>query len=191
MFLPVSCPVCGELGEVLCDTCADSLLEPLKFEYSDFDVYAGAFYEGDIRQVILDLKYSNLKAAGKILGLKLANLFERPDIDLLIPVPLHAGSERDYNQAYEIASGLGACWDIKVRDDLCSWRHIVSRHATLSKAEREQLTPEDFKVKAKIKNLKAALVDDVCTTGTTLRCLARACNQAGAEINSAYVIAKA
>ena len=155
-------------------------------------MYAGAFYEDDIRQVILDLKYEGLKAAGKILGLKLANLFERPDIDLLIPVPLHAGSERDYNQAYEIAAGLGACWNIKVRDDICSWRHIVSRHAGLSKTEREQLTPEDFKIKAdKIKNLKAALVDDVCTTGTTLRCLARACSQAGAEINQAYVIAKA
>ena len=191
VFLPVSCPVCGELGEALCDNCAESLLTPLKFEYNNFDVYAGAFYEDEIRQVILDLKYKGLRAAGKILGLKLADLFERPDIDLLIPVPLHKASKRYYNQAYEIASGLGAKWHIKVDNNLCAWRKIAAHHAGMSKREREELTSQAFKVDNKIKNFKAALVDDICTTGATLKCLAQACINAGAEVKSAYVIAKA
>lgn len=200
--MPVSCPICGQPGEALCSECAGKIIKNNKYnkykyknEYfngEDFDVYAASLYESDIKQAILALKYNSLRAAGKILGANIAEVFEKPNIDLLVPVPLHIGSKRNYNQAFEIALGLSSKWRVKTAD-ICRWSRIISNRAGLNKDERESLTPDVFKIISpkKIKNLKIALVDDVCTTGSTLKCLAAAIEKAGAHVKTAYVIAHA
>ena len=46
-----------------------------------------------------------------------------------------------------------------------------------------------FKITKNILGFKVALVDDVCTTGTTLLRLAQVCRDAGAIVTSAYSLA--
>ena len=111
--------------------------------------------------------YKNSKLLGYKLGCEIAKLFERPNVNYLVPVPLHIDSTRKYNQAYEIARGLGHVWNIKIFNET-AWTKIVQRRALLGVAERKLLSEDAFKITGDLNNLKISIVDDVCTTGTTL-----------------------
>ncbi|WP_299300506.1 hypothetical protein [uncultured Fretibacterium sp.] len=198
---PVACPVCGRLGQVLCGECLSSLLTrqiprclscggpaPCIDHPRSAPILPGAIYEGKVREIIHRLKYGQTRALGPILGRGLAGLRPRPSLEVLIPVPLHLKSPRGYNQAEAIALGLGRAWGIPVRS-LARWSSDVPARTRLSRAERRELRTEDFVVASDVRGLRVGLVDDVCTTGTTLSRLASACTAAGARVEAAFVLA--
>ena len=198
---PVACPVCGRLGQVLCGECLSSLLTrqiprclscggpaPCIDHPRSAPILPGAIYEGKVREIIHRLKYGQTRALGPILGRGLAGLRPRPSLEVLIPVPLHLKSPRGYNQAEAIALGLGRAWGIPVRS-LARWSSDVPARTRLSRAERRELRTEDFVVASDVRGLRVGLVDDVCTTGTTLLRLASACTAAGARVEAAFVLA--
>lgn len=198
---PVACPVCGRLGRVLCGECLSSLLTrqiprclscggpaPCIDHPRSAPILPGAIYEGKVREIIHRLKYGQTRALGPILGRGLAGLRPRPSLEVLIPVPLHLKSPRGYNQAEAIALGLGRAWGIPVRS-LARWSSDVPARTRLSRAERRELRTEDFVVAPDVRGLSVGLVDDVCTTGTTLSRLASACTAAGARVEAAFVLA--
>lgn len=198
---PVACPVCGRLGRVLCGECLSSLLTrqiprclscggpaPCIDHPRSAPILPGAIYEGKVREIIHRLKYGQTRALGPILGRGLAGLRPRPSLEVLIPVPLHLKSPRGYNQAEAIALGLGRAWGIPVRS-LARWSSDVPARTRLSRAERRELRTEDFVVASDVRGLRVGLVDDVCTTGTTLSRLASACTAAGARVEAAFVLA--
>jgi len=198
---PVACPVCGRLGQVLCGECLSSLLTrqiprclscggpaPCIDHPRSAPILPGAIYEGKVREIIHRLKYGQTRALGPILGRGLAGLRPRPSLEVLIPVPLHLKSPRGYNQAEAIALGLGRAWGIPVRS-LARWSSDVPARTRLSRAERRELRTEDFVVAPDVRGLRVGLVDDVCTTGTTLSRLASACTAAGARVEAAFVLA--
>lgn len=198
---PVSCPVCGRLGEVLCSGCRDALFRPLlprclycgapspcKRHANAPLIRTAALYEGGVSRVILGLKYGGFRALGRRLGEGMAALWEAPAADLLLPVPLHRGSRRGYNQAFEIAKGLGRAWGVRA-EEAARWAVALAPRTGLSRAERLSLRPEAFEVFPRVRGARVVLVDDVCTTGATLACLARACEAAGASVLGAFVAA--
>lgn len=198
---PVACPVCGRLAQVLCGECARSLLtpqlprclscggpSPCSVHPGSVPILAGAVYSGNVRAVIHRLKYGRTRALGPILGRRLAVVCPRTGLDVLIPVPLHLKSPRGYNQAEAIALGLGRAWRVPVRS-LARWTCDVPVRTQLSREERKKLRAEDFALAPKVRGLRVGLVDDVCTTGTTLSCLASACTAAGARVVAAFVVA--
>lgn len=198
---PVSCPVCGRLGEVLCSGCRDALfrpplprclycgaLSPCKRHVSAPLIRTAALYEGGVSRTILALKYGGFRALGRRLGEGMAALWESPAPDLLLPVPLHRGSRRGYNQAFEIAKGMGKVWGVGVQE-AARWAVALTPRTGLSRAERLSLRPEAFDVSPRVRGARVVLVDDVCTTGATLACLARACEAAGASVLGACAAA--
>ncbi|MDR1622344.1 MAG: hypothetical protein LBS00_08225 [Synergistaceae bacterium] len=201
MLWPVSCPVCGAVGELLCEPCLRSLLRPplprcllcgevipCKIHKSDTArIHTGAVYAGDMRELVLTLKKGKYKALGPLMGKALASVFPRPALDLLVPVPLHLKSARRYNQAELIAKGLGEVWDIEVRSAAC-WTVDVPTRAGMGAAERLSLSSEVFEFED-VSGLRIGLVDDVCTTGSTLSRLAKAAQKRGAEVAGAFVLA--
>jgi predicted amidophosphoribosyltransferase len=201
MLWPVSCPVCGAVGEILCEPCLRSLFRPplprcllcgevipCKIHKGDTaKIRAGAAYEGDMRELVLTLKKGKYEALGFCLGRGLASAFARPGLDLLVPVPLHLKSRRRYNQTAAIARGMGEVWNIETRD-AARWTADVTTRAGLSAAERLSLSSEVFEFED-IAGLRIGLVDDVCTTGSTLSRLATAARERGAEVAGAFVLA--
>ena len=201
MVWPVSCPVCGAVAELLCEPCLRSLVRPqlprclwcgepspCKIHADAAKIRAGSVYEGYMKDVILALKYGRHEAIGFRLGKALANVLARPDIDILIPVPLHRKSKRRYNQAEAIAIGLGEVWGIEV----CSaayWAEDVSSRAGAGMGERLSLKSDVFALNEDISDLRVALVDDVCTTGSTLASLAKALESHGAKVVCACIAA--
>lgn len=204
MVWPVECPFCKSLGVVACDDCMDLALSeggtlclqcmgpyPCT-SHSDkaLPLYWGARHEGKAREVVHLLKYGYVKSLGIKMGLALArNLPVRGPIGALVPVPLHMGSVRPFNQAFEIAKGLGKALGAPVFDVL-SWREELSGQVGKSLKERRMLPEGVIVVKddAKLAEGKGIIiVDDVCTTGTTIERCKRALEKKGYRVVGAVV----
>jgi ComF family protein len=103
---------------------------------------------------------------------------------VIIPVPLHFSSwkKRGFNQSEVLASFLSALTFMPV--DYC---HLIKTAATdsqstLSRKEREMNLKSAFEwVGKKSPPKKVLLVDDIFTTGSTLRACAGALRKAGVE----------
>ncbi|MDR1977207.1 MAG: hypothetical protein LBQ42_00575 [Synergistaceae bacterium] len=204
MLWPVSCPVCGAVGKLLCEPCLRSLFGrpplprcllcgeviPCKVHGDNLSrIRAGSVYEGDMRELILMLK-GKYESLAPRLGRGLAGIFPRPGLDVLVPVPLHLKSKRRYNQAEAIAKGLGDVWGVEVRN-VARWTADVATRAGMNAAERLSLSQDVFDFGEDVAGLRLGLVDDVCTTGSTLSRLAGAARARGAEVVDAFVLASA
>lgn len=163
---------------------------PLVRNIKGMNIYAASMYYSQIKALIHDFKYSGNKLLCQRLGRAMGKFFERPNADYIVPVPLHLNSERDYNQAEELAKGIAEIWGLEVLDAV-KWSRDMSRRVGLSGQERLQLSPYDFRVTLDVQGLRVVLVDDVCTTGATLSCLASALRDAGAVVVCAYALASA
>ena len=192
LIFPVSCPVCSRPAVIICNDCLKKLFSEKNiivrdFEPGNFKVFSAALYYDDIKKVIVAMKYSGCRALCKYLGTETAKLFKPPEVDLLVPVPLHKDSTRTFNQSSELAKYMGNFWGIKCFE-VAQWKNTVSRQAGLSVTDRISMISDVFLITKDITGLKIALVDDVCTTGTTLIRLARACREAGAIVEYAYTV---
>ena len=198
---PVSCPVCGKPGVKICPLCRTSQYDavilddtPVLFtgevitrDINGLPVYSAAKYtEGSIKEIIYRLKYEGMRELGRPLGRYMAEFFGECKADILIPVPLHLFSTRGYNQSKELAEGMCEVWGVELLD-AALWTRDVPRRV-ISNA-RDDLTYEDFRLTRDIFGKRIALVDDVCTSGNTLSCLAETCRREGAEVICAYTLA--
>lgn len=131
--------------------------------------------------LIQDMKYRRFPAVGEMLGeLAAAELFTTgffSDADLIIPVPMHRWKQlrRGYNQTHYIAAGISHAIDIPISLTLKAMRPHKTQTA-LSRDERLANTEGLFGVKnpAEVKGRHILLIDDVCTTGSTLIASAQA-----------------
>lgn len=182
---PTTCPVCGRLGELVCEGCLRSLLrvlpafcldcgrvQPCGLHREGVTCFAGSAYRGACRQVVHTMKYRNGRQVARRMGRLLAEALARPSADFLVPIPLHGGSEREYNQAELIAEGAGDVWHIPVRPVL-AWRHRLARQVQKAGDEERALPADSIGVKPGFAaSARVFLVDDVYTTGSTM-CAAR------------------
>ena len=209
ILFPVSCPVCGNLGEAACGGCLDSLCfnRQLKCFECGLDypcalheggawIYYYARHHGMARELILSLKYSNQRSLGRAMGESIGravlNDHEKlitsyaAESTLLVPIPLHRGGKRRFNQSEVIAGGIFRVTGFKVSDSL-RWSFDVETQTEKGRKERLKLAENVFKADSKISGSKVIVVDDVLTTGTTLKRALSACAEACAECAGAVV----
>ncbi len=115
---------------------------------------------------------------------------------LVLPVPLAAPrlAQRGYNQAWELARRVARQLHLPA-DAQVLWRVLDTGHqAQLHRAERQRNLSGAFMVNPALLQRcvgqHLALVDDVMTTGATLREAAGALLQAGAKQVDAWVLAR-
>lgn len=141
------------------------------------------FYSRGSEVAILmhDLKYHRFRGLarymGDVVGSELLPTGFLSDIDIIMPVPMHwlKQARRGYNQTVEIARGLSAATGIPVVGNLRAIRsHRTQTSLTLSQrvSNTEGLFRLDRPEEARGKGV--LLLDDVCTTGTTLASAAQA-----------------
>lgn len=178
------CYACGfpfefNVGEkTLCGDCSA--------EHPPFERARAAFiYDENSRQIVLSFKHG-----GRTDGLKLfANQLARagrsfwPEADRLIPVPLHPSRlrRRKYNQSALLAKTLAKQVDIRFDpDSLFRIRATESQgHQTRLGRERNVQGAFSISSKANLKDAHIVLVDDVMTTGATVKACARTLKRAG------------
>ena len=104
--------------------------------------------------------------------------------DLIQPVPMTAEdiSERGFNQAELICRRIALLSGLPVSDSITKQTETLPQK-TLNKAQREVNLRGAFIVAApeKVKGKRVLLVDDVCTTGSTLAELTKLLRKSGAE----------
>ena len=216
-LLAPRCLVCGERGMVHCDLCPACARAlpwndpcctrcglPLPIAAAacggclrrppPFDRTRAAFrYAFPLDRLLPRFKFHGDLAAGALLGRLMAGAIDGRDLpQALAPVPLHRGRlrERGYDQARELALGLGRALGVPVRD-LVDRRVATQAQTALAAAARHRNVRGAFVCRAGPLPAHVALIDDVMTTGATLRECARVLRAAGVARVEAWAVARA
>ncbi|MBS0571059.1 MAG: ComF family protein [Proteobacteria bacterium] len=220
-LLPPHCLLCGGAGtwqRDLCAACAADLLRnrvccprcalplqapaPLCGEcLQDEPPFASAcvpyVYASPLDQLETRFKFGRHLAAGRVLSeLWVAAARASPPSlpQALIPVPLHVDRlrERGYNQALELAKPLARAFGIPVHGDVLVRSRATPAQSNLDADARRRNLSGAFDI-ASAATLPAhvAVVDDVMTTGATLRECARTLRRAGVSRVDAWALARA
>lgn len=118
------------------------------------------------------------------------------DADGLIPVPLHPRRirQRGYNQSLLLAKALEKVAGVPVEPHLLARVKMTSSQDGKGVAARQRNVAGAFKIREsmlyKISGKTFVLIDDVYTTGATLKACARALKRAGAAKVSAIALAR-
>jgi ComF family protein len=144
-------------------------------------------YDYPVNKLIQVAKFHHnlaiLKWLGEIMGDNMSHrryLKERPDV--LIPVPLHPKRlrERGYNQSLELAKRIAKSTGIPVNYTASERCRYTKPQISLSANKRRTNLIGAFRVRQIEPHWKhLVLVDDVVTTGATVRELAKIFLQAG------------
>ena len=196
LFYPQVCPACGNLlmrnEESVCLSCryllpktlyeknADNPLAQMFYGQVDFHAVTAEFFfskTGKVQHLLHQLKYEGNQDAGFFLGqqigesIKDAELFR--GIDFIIPIPLHPKKEhlRGYNQSYVIAQGVEDKTSIPIMRDCLYRKTFTATQTKKSREERWENVKDIFDVKngKRLKGRHILLIDDVLTTGATLK----------------------
>ena len=203
-FLPRTCHLCGctlrDSERTICLRCIETLprslyhhmpLNPMERRFAGIVPFVRAtghfIYSrnSELASAVHDMKYRKFPSVGRRLGeivgeeLHMAGFFDGADCVAGVPMHWWKKARRGYNQADFIAEGIGDATGLPVVGGLEAIRShktqtamtLEQRMANLSGSFRVR-DPESLSGKGLV------LVDDVCTTGSTLRSLA-------AEISSA------
>ena len=185
--LPIPKP--GNSSNQLCGEC---LRNPPPWQHC----IAAFEYRPPLKQLINRYKEHSDLASGRILATLLSKSIElnapQPLPQLLLPVPLHWRRQfsRGFNQSYDLARMLSTRLGIP-----CSHNHLRKTHHTrpqhnLPRAERQRNLRNQFEVTKSVEGLHIALVDDVITTSSTARILAKTLLKAGAAQVDIWCIAR-
>lgn len=130
-------------------------------------------------------KYEDRPDLGEPLGAALARMASRiAPIDGIVPVPLHPKrlAERGYNQAALLARPLARVLGAPIFTGVVLRERDTARQAELDRSARMKNVERAFRCcdQEGARMRRWLLVDDVRTTGATLRACAQALEEAGA-----------
>lgn len=221
LVLPPRCLLCGAAGDdghdlcagcagdfavnaVCCPRCALPLESPaplcgecLRREPPFARAWVPFRYGHPLDLLEARFKFHRDLAAGRVLAERMIERAhddrpQRPDV--MIPVPLHRTRlrERGYNQALELAQPLARALGVPLRADLLARIQATPAQTGLDAKARRRNLRGAFEVDASaaLPN-HVVLVDDVMTTGATLRECARVLRRAGVARVDVWALARA
>lgn len=148
---------------------------------------AAFVYEGRMRQALHDLKFSRKTA---LVGPLAEILAERIDFsyDLVVPVPIHwtRRALRGFNQAELLCDCLPS---ELIKTDILVRTRMTRPQRLLGKSDRTRNVDGAFLAKKRLDGMSLVLVDDICTSGATLRACIDALKLVGAKEVRPVVVA--
>jgi ComF family protein len=188
---PITAPMCPRLGlpfqislgpEALS---AEAIADPPPFDRAR----AAVIYDDVARALVSRLKYGDRPElalfCGRLMAIAGAEFW--PDRPVLVPVPLHPLRQigRRYNQSLELARAIARQTGLHVDPGLVRRTRATPRQVGLSASARVRNVAGAFaahpEALARIRGRPVVLVDDVVTTGSTVRALTRALRKAGVD----------
>ena len=190
------CPTCGRMSgreDAPPSQCPECRHEPPPWTRLHFH----GRYDGPLRDLIISYKFSGTFGHARLLADMADQAFNgdgEHGPDVIVPVPLHRRRLlwRGFNQSTEISRILSKkLGKPTLKNGLSRIRDTVPQ-TRLGHKERQVNIRNAFTADpAQIKGRTVLLVDDVYTTGATLRECARTLNRAGAAGVEALVLARA
>lgn len=194
------CAGCNEPGTDLCEACRFSLASSRPVDVGD-DVLAALAYEGVARRSILALKFRNRRTvarhlarlivarlgAGASTPLTGAERGRQFDVVTWAPTGADRVRFRGYDQAELLARAVAK--ELRVPCHRLLYRIHGAPQAGHSRADR--LVGPGFRCRATRRPLRVLVVDDVITTGATLRRAGDALRLAGIDAVTLVAVAAA
>ena len=155
-------------------------------------------YEGVMKKVIHLLKYNKKTGIMRTLKKIIKSYFNHlnsslPSLDLVVPIPLHRKKlrERGFNQAELIAKVVAKHLKVRLTKGNLKRIKATTTQTSLDRKERRKNLKEAFVVKNRdeFQAKNVLLVDDVYTTGTTIKEAAKVLKEA--RVKDIYVFALA
>jgi ComF family protein len=171
----------------LCERC---LRDPPPFT----TVHAVGLFDEELRQLIHSFKYDGRFQLDQALGRLLVQVLPAVGtFDLLVPVPLHPSRlrERSYNQALLLARILARRTGKKVLPRLLRRIRATPPQQGLTAEARRRNLQGAFALQGELAGERVLLVDDVLTTGATVRECSRVLLDGGAADVRVAVLARA
>lgn len=188
---PITAPLCPRLGipfEVSLGpdaVSAEAIADPPPFDRSR----SALLYNAVARKLVSRLKYGDrpeLAAFCARLMMPAGREFWEAQ-PVLVPVPLHPWREftRRYNQSTELARAVGALTGLPVDPLLVRRRKNTRRQVGLTADARARNVSGAFAahpdILARLRGRPVVIVDDVITTGSTVKAVTRALQRAGVD----------
>ena len=192
---PAHCSCCAQpfpnaTSSHLCSAC---LKRPPSFSI----VHAAGLYQGSIKDAVHQLKYRNQLTLAKPLGQLLCKVVAATGAgfaaDCIVPVPLHPHRlrQRGYNQALELARPISRELNVPLDTTLLQRSRKTLQQQGLSATERRSNLRNAFTLASQTSALKVLLIDDVMTTGETVRECCRVLVAGGVKEVQVAVIGRA
>jgi ComF family protein len=171
--------------------CGPCLADPVPVDWME----AWGSYRGPLERVLQAFKFKRHDFfADPLAELMEQTIRERGDrdFDAIVPVPMHRAKlrRRGYNQAELLARALAKRIGVRCQPALLTKTRDHDAQSKLARDERAANVRGAFLASARVTSLRILLVDDVCTTGATIRACAGELVRAGAARVAAAVVAK-
>ena len=191
MMFQIRCAGCDAPGAAVCTTCRFALLGP-RPQPGGHGVHAAVPFTGRARKVVLGLKYRNRRQVARHLaGLVVNAIVARGDhrgVDVVTWAPTSEARRRarGFDQGELVARHVARQLRVPCRRLL-----LRSGPATAQtgRSRVERLHGPEFIARPGLDGRRVIVVDDVVTTGATLRAAAAALRHAGVVEPRLYAIA--
>lgn len=208
VLFPSNCRACGKQGTYICISCLSECKLPRAFDDAEDAAWMTSLFsykDPTIKEAMWDIKFHGRFAAAGIFGPLLARAAEKKlpielkdGAILLVPIPPSKSGKkkRGYNQTLMLAKALrrNTTLSTQIRTNILKKIRQTEKQAMLSdRTMRLQNMEGAFGVDdgsaADVRGRVMLLVDDITTTGATLREARRALLEAGARAVFAITIA--
>ncbi len=219
IFFPIECLGCARYNVWICDRCLGQIglaktqhcpgcgienpsgnrcLKCAARHYPiDGLVGATAYKDPLVREAIATLKYRYVRSIAPLLGELMLEQFMRHGLDerwwVMVPVPLNKRRlrQRGFNQSELLAEALRAKTGIPTEGALARGRATCPQVDLQGEDRKENVKDAFICIDPRaIEGRRVLLIDDVATTGSTLRECAKALKQAGSHEVWGLVVAK-
>lgn len=207
---PHLCCGCGEIGALLCEDCKYDI----KIEASDKCIACGLVSSangicqrcdvpysrawcvgersGTLQRLIGDFKFQNMYAAYRPLAsLLIESIDQLPENTVVVPIPTVSSHvrERGYDHTLLLAKQVATNYDVQLRCVLS--RASTTKQRDASRSRRIAQAKRAFKITGYIDtSAPHILIDDIVTTGATIKYAAQTLRDAGVQEVWVAVIAR-
>ncbi len=187
----IRCAGCDAPGAAVCTTCRFALLGP-RPQPGGHGVHAAVPFTGRARKVVLGLKYRNRRQVARHLAGLVVNAVvvngDHRDVDVVTWAPTSSARRRarGFDQGELVARHVARQLGVPCRRLLARSGPMV---AQTGRTRVERLHGPEFLARPGLDGQRVIVVDDVVTTGATMRAAATALRHAGVVEPRLYAIA--
>ena len=183
-MFPVACLSCGAWHQWMCPAHLDQAI-PASVVIEGFDgvLSTGSYADPDLQHLVTQLKFSGYRECARLLGIRMATQLRHQlrlyDLQhtILVPLPLSRWrlNQRGFNQSALLAHTIGQELGLQVEEHALTRSHRRAQ-SNLAHRYRAQNSQNVFSLRSSggFASKTLILVDDVVTTGSTLRSCAEA-----------------
>lgn len=175
-IFPPACGICGKIGSYICKDCYE-IIKDYFYKNSETDIFYLLEYKDIVRDKMIAYKFNEKAYLHNMfceifVKNKLACEFIQ-NYDIIIPVPMYKSKKslRGYNQCELMARDLADKFNLMLETDILLKNKSTKMQSSLGKVERTKNVQGAYKINYsdKIKGKNVVLLDDIYTTGATIK----------------------